>query len=177
MFTKIDLAQEAWIYQPYLSSCFSQGIDEAYDAALQEFFGPYHVLVDLMVRVSVNNQNLTESLINLSAAVAYEGVPLHLPYFAKLWYEIYQSEHVDKSYVGMLCSSHFFIDYMDAVLLDERQALNNHHIYQFFCNYFPKVRELGRGSRYWNKLDNENCTVALLKISKKQLLRFYFLKI
>lgn len=24
--------------------------------------------------------------------VAIEGVPLHSPYFAKLWYEIYQSE-------------------------------------------------------------------------------------
>lgn len=26
------------------------------------------------------------------AMVAYEGVPLHSPYFAKLWYEIYHTE-------------------------------------------------------------------------------------
>ena len=59
--------------------------DENYDMALTEFFGPYHTLVDLLIRVSVNNQNLTEQIVNLSAAVAYEGVPLHMPYFAKLW--------------------------------------------------------------------------------------------
>ena len=67
--------------------CF-QGVDETYDAALVEFFQPYHMLVDLLVRVAVNHQNLTEQVINLSAMVAYEGVPLHLPYFAKLWYEL-----------------------------------------------------------------------------------------
>ena len=78
-------------------------------------------------------------VISLSAAVAYEGVPLHMPYFAKLWYEIYQLEHVEKKYIDMLCRNSSFIDYVDAVLLDERQTLCNQHIYIFFCNYFPRV--------------------------------------
>jgi ubiquitin carboxyl-terminal hydrolase 34 len=69
-------------------------VDEAYDQALQDFFSPYHLFIDLLVRVSVNNKNVTESLVNLSAMVAFEGVPLHIPLFAKLWYEIYQSEQV-----------------------------------------------------------------------------------
>ena len=87
-------------------------------------------------------------MINLSALVAYEGVPLHAPYFAKLWYEIYQSEQVDKDCVTMLCGCSSFIDYVDAVLLDERQSLNNQHIYQFFCTYFPKVRSCPYTSRF-----------------------------
>ncbi len=61
-----------------------QGVDEPYDTALNDFFQPYHVLVDLLVRVAVNHQNLSDQVINLSAMVAYEGVPLHMPYFAKV---------------------------------------------------------------------------------------------
>lgn len=66
-------------------SCYSQGIDEAYDQALHEYFYPYHSLVDLLVRVAVNQQNVTETVINLHAMVAYEGAALHMPFFAKLW--------------------------------------------------------------------------------------------
>ncbi|ESO90145.1 hypothetical protein LOTGIDRAFT_164456 [Lottia gigantea] len=117
----------------------SNGVDEVYDQALTEFFQPYHMLVDVMCRVAVNQQNMSEALINLSAMVACEGVPLQLPFFAMLWYEIYQSEQVDRNYIKILCSSNAFIDYVDAVLLDERRSLNNQIIYPFFCNFFPKV--------------------------------------
>ena len=68
-----------------LLSCYSQGIDEAYDQALHEYFYPYHSLVDLLVRVAVNQENVTETVINLHAMVAYEGAALHMPFFAKLW--------------------------------------------------------------------------------------------
>lgn len=116
-----------------------KGIDPVYDSAVHEFYDPYHHFVDLLFRVAVNQQNVTEAVVNLSAMVAYEGVPLHMPYFAKLWYEIYHTEHVDRRCVTMLCSSSSFIDYIDAVLVDERKSLNNLHIYQFFCTYFPKA--------------------------------------
>jgi len=46
---------------------------------------------------------------------------------------------VDKNFIKILCSSTYFIDYVDAVLMDERLSLNNQNIYQFFCNFFPKV--------------------------------------
>ncbi|XP_041355094.1 ubiquitin carboxyl-terminal hydrolase 34-like isoform X3 [Gigantopelta aegis] len=117
----------------------TKGVDEVYDQALSDYILPYHLLMDTMVRVSVNQQNTSEALINLSAMVAFEGVPLHLPYFAKLWTEIYHSGQADKGYVQALCNSSSFIDYVDAVLLDERMSLNNSVIYQFFCNFFPKV--------------------------------------
>ena len=116
-----------------------QGIDTAYDGALLKFYEPYHLLIDLLVRVAVNQQCLTESVISLSATVAYEGVPLHLPYFAKLWYEIYMSENVDRHYVDTLCSMSSFVDYVDELLQDERSSLNNSHIHQFLCNFFTRV--------------------------------------
>lgn len=119
--------------------CVDQGVDAAYDAALSEYYDPYHHLIDLLVRVAVNQQCLSESVVNLSATVACEGVPLHMPYFAKLWYEIYMSESVDRRYVDMLCSGAPFIDYVASVLLEERTSLNNPHIHQFFCNFFNRV--------------------------------------
>ncbi|XP_064603807.1 ubiquitin carboxyl-terminal hydrolase 34-like isoform X2 [Liolophura sinensis] len=119
----------------------SRGIDDMYDTALWEYYASYHTLVDLLCRIAVNQQNLNRDVINLSAMVAFEGVPLHSPYFAKLWCEIYHSEQVDKECIKTLCNSSYFIDYVDAVLLDERLSLNNHIIYQFFCSYFPKVHQ------------------------------------
>lgn len=119
----------------------TRGVDEAYDAALSDFFTPYHLFIDLLCRVAVNQHNLTKDLINLSAMVAYEGVPLHSLYFAKLWNEIYHLEQFDKSCIKLLCNSYYFIEYVNAVLLDERMSLNSPIIYQFFCNFFPKVHQ------------------------------------
>ena len=124
-------------------------MDSSYDAALYEAFDPYHHLVDLLLRVAVNHQNLPDAIVRLSAMVAYEGAPLHLPYFAKLWYEIYQTESVDRKWVDVLCSCPSFIEYIDSVLTNERASLNNLHIYQFFCNFFPKVS-------FFTKFNNNN---------------------
>jgi ubiquitin carboxyl-terminal hydrolase 34 len=70
---------------PCPRSC-PQGTDEAYDAALVDFYSPYHHLVDLLLRVSVNNKHVTGDLVELSAMVAFEGAPLHMQLFPKLWY-------------------------------------------------------------------------------------------
>ncbi|CAH1793285.1 unnamed protein product [Owenia fusiformis] len=117
----------------------NKGVDEQYDQALWDFYTPYYLVVDLLVRMAVNQRNLNDDVINLSAMVAYEGVPLHVPYFGKLWYEIYHSEQVDKKCIQHLCASNALVEYVDAVLLDERLSLSDSHIYQFFCNFFPKV--------------------------------------
>lgn len=71
--------------------------------------------------------------------MAYEGIHLHSPYFAKLWCEIYQAQKTDKDYIKQLCQSNYLIDYMEAILHDERSSLNNQHIYQFFTFYFKLV--------------------------------------
>jgi hypothetical protein len=39
----------------------------------------------------------------------------------------------------MLVTSHGFLEYVDAVLLDERASLNNAHVFNFLLNFFPKV--------------------------------------
>lgn len=75
-------------------------------------------------------------LFYIDALVAYEGIPLHLAYFCKLWCEIYQT---DKQRIKQLCQSNYLIDYMEGILHDDRLCLNNQHVYQFFVYYFKLV--------------------------------------
>merc|ERR1712062_322308 len=74
-----------------------------------------------------------------SAMVGLDGVPLHFQFFPKLWTDIYSTEAVDGKFIMMLVTSHGFLEYVDAVLLDERSSLNNSHVFSFLLNFFPKV--------------------------------------
>jgi len=115
------------------------GQDSDYDRALHRYFYPYHQLVDLMVRLAVNEEILTKPLVDLSAMVGLDGVPLHLQLFPKLWLDIFNTKQIDRKIVMMLVTSHGFLEYVDAVLLDERASLNNAHVFNFLLNFFPKV--------------------------------------
>ncbi|KAF7284487.1 hypothetical protein GWI33_022078 [Rhynchophorus ferrugineus] len=117
----------------------SRGIDPDYDKALDKFYAPYHDFIDTMFRLAVNNDSVPDVLINLSAVVGFEAVPLHSTYFPKLWLDILKAQHIDRKYISMLTSCNYFVDYMDAVLLDERYALTVDVIYEFLTAYFPKV--------------------------------------
>ena len=44
-----------------------------------------------MVRVAVNEDAIIKMLIDLSAMVGLDGVPLHFQLFPKLWLDIYNS--------------------------------------------------------------------------------------
>ena len=54
-------------------------------------------------------------------------------------------QQIDRKFIMMLIQSHGLIDYVDAVLLDERASLNNAHIFNFLLTFFPKVN-LSNGS-------------------------------
>ena len=115
------------------------GQDAEYDRALTRYFYTYHGLVDLMVRVAVNEEALSKPLVDLSAMVGLDGVPLHFQFFPKLWTDIYSTKAIDRKFIMMLVTSHGFLEYVDAVLLDERSSLNNSHVFNFLLNFFPKV--------------------------------------
>ena len=68
------------------------GLHPEYDAVLYRYFHPYHHLVDFMVRLAVNEDSLSKMLVDLSAMVGLEGVPLHLQLFPKLWLDIFNTE-------------------------------------------------------------------------------------
>jgi hypothetical protein len=70
---------------------FSQGLDEEYDRQLHEFYGQYHVFVDLMCRVGFMKDFVNQELITLNAMLGYEAGPLHFTHFPKLWLEVYNT--------------------------------------------------------------------------------------
>merc|ERR1712142_966506 len=115
------------------------------DRALHHYFWTYHNLVDLMVRVAVNEDAIIKMLIDLSAMVGLDGVPLHFQLFPKLWLDIYSSRNIERSTLNaaitLLVDSHGFLEYVDAVLLDERSSLNNQYVFQFLYIFFPKVSD------------------------------------
>ncbi|CAB4065741.1 USP34 [Lepeophtheirus salmonis] len=86
------------------------GQDPEYDRSLQQYFAQYHATVDLMVRVSVNENNLTKMLVDLSAMVGLDGVSLHMQLFPKLWTDIHNTQLIDRKFILMLISSHGFLE-------------------------------------------------------------------
>merc|ERR1719228_2874811 len=98
-----------------------------------------------MVRVAVNEDTIIKMLIDLSAMVGLDGVPLHFQLFPKLWLDIYSSRNIETSTlntsIALLVDSHGFLEYVDAVLLDERSSLNNQYVFQFLYVFFPKVAD------------------------------------
>ncbi len=119
----------------------SHGADQDYDRALHRYFNPYHQVVDLLVRLAVNQDALSKPLVDLSAMVGLDGVPLHMQLFPKLWLDINNTEAIDRKFVSLLNQSHSFLEYVDAVLLDERSSLNNAHIFKFLLAFFPRVAD------------------------------------
>uniref|UniRef100_A0AAR5QD97 ubiquitinyl hydrolase 1 n=1 Tax=Dendroctonus ponderosae TaxID=77166 RepID=A0AAR5QD97_DENPD len=117
----------------------ARGVDPEYDRLLDKFFIPYHDFIDTMFRLAVNNETVQEVMINLSAVVGFEAVPLHSTYFPKLWLDILKAQHIDRKYINILTSCNYFVDYVEAVLLDERYALTVDVIYEFLTAFFPKV--------------------------------------
>nr|XP_042908715.1 ubiquitin carboxyl-terminal hydrolase 34 [Parasteatoda tepidariorum] len=118
----------------------AKNVDEDYDRQLLEFYLPYHQFVDMLCRVAISNEFITIDLVSLSAMLAIEGAPLHLPIFPKLWLDIIHTE-MGKEFIQLLCNSSYFIDYLESVLLDERLCLNQSSIFQVFSVLLPKVSE------------------------------------
>ncbi|KAK1132977.1 hypothetical protein K0M31_014343 [Melipona bicolor] len=117
----------------------SKGVDPEYDNALLEFYLPYHELIDVMCRLAINNDCMTETLVSLSAMLGFEGVPLHLALFPRLWLDVHAATHIDRKHIASLLCSSYTVDYVDAVLLDERSSLGIPAIHAFLKTFFPKL--------------------------------------
>lgn len=96
--------------------------------------------------------------------IAYEGLPLHLTLFPKLWTELCQSQvcrhpltpqtqtlksvlltrvffqaMLAKTCVKLLCDDPAFSEYIKYIVMDERTFLNNNVAYSFLTCFLHKV--------------------------------------
>ncbi|XP_044746055.1 ubiquitin carboxyl-terminal hydrolase 34 isoform X3 [Coccinella septempunctata] len=138
----------------------SRGIDSEYDEALDKFYTPYHEFIDVLFRLAVNNDSVTEPLVNLSAVVGFEAAPLHYTFFPKLWLDIMNTPHLDQKYITTLTTSNYLIDYVDAILLDERISLTIDVIYNFLVAVFPKISEHVLTEQTLTMIDNTVVTLS-----------------
>ncbi|CAK6982521.1 ubiquitin carboxyl-terminal hydrolase 34, partial [Scomber scombrus] len=136
--------------RPELNMCLlpsmvesSKGKDEVYDRMLLDYFLSYHQFIHLLCRVAINCEKFTDTLVKLSVLIAYEGLPLHLALFPKLWTELCQSQSVlAKTCVKLLCEDPAFSEYIKCILMDERTFLNNNMAYSFLTCFLHKVQVL-----------------------------------
>ncbi|KAB5523620.1 hypothetical protein PHYPO_G00154680 [Pangasianodon hypophthalmus] len=134
--------------RPELNMCLlpsmvetSKGKDEVYDRMLMDYFLSYHQFIHLLCRVAINCEKFTETLVKLSVMMAYEGLPLHLALFPKLWTELSQSQStLAKTCVKLLCEDPAFGEYIKCILMDERTFLNNNTAYSFLTCFLQKVQ-------------------------------------
>uniref|UniRef100_A0A3B5R8Q4 Ubiquitin specific peptidase 34 n=1 Tax=Xiphophorus maculatus TaxID=8083 RepID=A0A3B5R8Q4_XIPMA len=114
-----------------------------YDRMLLDYFLSYHQFIHLLCRVAINCEKFTDTLVKLSVLIAYEGLPLHLALFPKLWTELCQSQSVlAKTCVKLLCDDPAFSEYIKCILMDERTFLNNNVVYSFLTCFLPKLQVL-----------------------------------
>uniref|UniRef100_A0A3P9L1X7 Ubiquitin carboxyl-terminal hydrolase 34 n=1 Tax=Oryzias latipes TaxID=8090 RepID=A0A3P9L1X7_ORYLA len=131
---------------PSLVESSKQGKDEAYDRMLLDYFLSYHQFIHLLCRVAINCEKFTDTLVKL-VLIAYEGLPLHLSLFPKLWTELCQSSSaMAKTCVKLLCEDPAFSEYIKCILMDERTFLNNNVAYSFLTCFMHKVQVLSSPS-------------------------------
>ncbi|CAH3140586.1 unnamed protein product [Pocillopora meandrina] len=119
-----------------------KGVEELYDTAVAEYFQPYHHFVDKLLRYGFGHDRVPEHVITCSCLLAIEAIPLHFTFFSSLWMEVYQKAGEIgryKTYIQQLCQKPEFLEYVDLILLDERESLNVRDIYSFLCCFFPRV--------------------------------------
>ncbi|CAK1552279.1 unnamed protein product [Leptosia nina] len=104
-------------------------------------YRPYHKFIDTCCRVARNQRCMSEQLVLLSALCALEAVPLRFNYFAAFWRDIANTP-ADAKLEEMLLECSVLSEYIDAVLLDERESLEDPIIYEFVQHYYPKVCQI-----------------------------------
>ncbi|PKU33604.1 ubiquitin carboxyl-terminal hydrolase 34 [Limosa lapponica baueri] len=119
----------------------TEGKDDVYDRMLLDYFFSYHQFIHLLCRVAINCEKFTETLVKMSVLVAYEGLPLHLALFPKLWTELCQTQSpMSKNCIKLLCEDPVFAEYIKCILMDERTFLNNNIVYTFLTHFLLKVQ-------------------------------------
>ena len=64
---------------------------------------------------------------------------MHLALFPRLWLDVHAATHIDRKHIAALLCSSYTVDYVDAVLLDERSSLGVPAIHAFLKTFFPKL--------------------------------------
>ncbi|XP_047514444.1 ubiquitin carboxyl-terminal hydrolase puf isoform X2 [Pieris napi] len=108
-------------------------------------YRPYHKFIETCCRVARNQRCMSEQLVLLSALCALEAVPLRFNYFAAFWRDIANTP-ADAKLEEMLLECSVLSEYIDAILLDERESLEDPVIYEFMQHYYPKVCGSNSGS-------------------------------
>ncbi|XP_075983253.1 ubiquitinyl hydrolase 1 puf [Anticarsia gemmatalis] len=105
---------------------------------LASSYRPYHKFIDTCCRVARTQRCMSDQLVLLSALCALEAVPLRFNYFAAFWRDVAACP-ADSKLEEILLECSVAAEYVDAVLFDERESLEDPVIFQFMQHYYPKL--------------------------------------
>ncbi|KAM3962482.1 LOW QUALITY PROTEIN: ubiquitinyl hydrolase 1 puf [Aphomia sociella] len=142
----------------HLHLCGSRQLNTPAPPLSAPVYRPYHKFIDTCCRVARSQRCMSEQLVLLSALCALEAVPLRFNYFAAFWRDVAASP-ADSKLEEMLLECSVVTEYIDAVLLDERDSLEDPIIYQFMLHYYPKLCG-GGASGAAEALAEEVCNAA-----------------
>ncbi|XP_072930018.1 ubiquitin carboxyl-terminal hydrolase puf isoform X2 [Epargyreus clarus] len=124
---------------------------------LAALYRPYHKFIETCCRVARSQRCMSEQLVLLSALCALEAAPLRFNHFAAFWRDV-ASDPADTKLEEMLLECSVLSEYIDAVLFDERDSLEDPTIFEFMQHYYPKVmavRGAGGGAAACEALADE----------------------
>ncbi|VVC94832.1 unnamed protein product [Leptidea sinapis] len=97
-----------------------------------------HAALDTCCRVARSQRCMSEQLVLLSVLCALEAMHLRFSYFAAFWRDVANTP-ADAKLEELLLECSALSEYIDAILLDERDSLEDPNIYEFMQHYYPKV--------------------------------------
>lgn len=130
-----------------LTLVMRRGQRKEYDAALDDFYKPYHDFLDIMFRMAVNVDSVTQEVVKLSCLSGIEGAYLHFNFFPKFWIGIYNNKQTNK-YVELIVNSPLLVEYIDTVLRELRSTLCDVVVLSFMETYYGKVSKCDKLYRF-----------------------------
>lgn len=133
--------------RPIFQMCFhvtnleSLSTDDEYKMHVYEFYQPYYLFVEQIVKFAVAKNLIFSELIDLSVKLACESLYFHNKNFIQMWMNFQDNEEdeASKKIVNYLYHNKNFINYLKLILEEERTFLNDDQVYQFMQNFFNKV--------------------------------------
>lgn len=77
-----------------------------------------------------------------------------------MWLDVHAASHIDRKHINSLLRCSYTVDYVDAVLLDERSSLAVPAIHAFLKTFFPKLASLVLTEQTCSIIDNLVATLT-----------------
>ncbi|KPM06040.1 ubiquitin specific protease-like protein 2 [Sarcoptes scabiei] len=126
-----------------LESSSNLEIDNEYCRQILDFYRPYYLFVEKIVRDSIKNNLINNDLIDLIVKLSSESLYFHYENFVNFFIDIQEnSEYQSHKVLDYIYSDSSFNDLIMEILMKERSFLANKNCFKFISLYLKKMKLL-----------------------------------